>query len=142
MLSKAGRAKVVNKFHFKHISCVCCYQATRMTSDLLSNTSNQLAQFCKNLTTTTGAAVEDLHKTRRPMTTLVERGTSISERHTTNSEPSSISDERTRTSDVISNQSKSFESSPSVTSPRQQAGYSSDEFESYKRCEKRSDVPK
>ena len=104
-----------------------------MTSDLLSDTSNQLAQFCKNLTTTTSAAVEDLHKTRRPTTTLVERGTSISERHATNSEHSSISDERTRTSDVISNQSKSLESSPSVTSPRRQAGYSSDEFESYKR---------
>ena len=104
-----------------------------MTSDLLSNTSSQLAQFCKNLTSTTSAAVEDLHKIRRPTTTLVERATSISEGHAINSDQSSTSDDRTRTSDVISNQSKSLESSPSVRSQPQQTGYSSDEFESYKR---------
>ncbi|CAB3984042.1 centrosome-associated 350 isoform X1 [Paramuricea clavata] len=113
-------------------------EATRMTSGLLANTSNHLAEFCKNLTSTTSAAIGDLHKTKRPTMTLVERATSISEGHAINYEHSSTSDERTRTSDegtrtsdVLSNQSKSLNSSPSVKSPRQQAGYSSDEFESY-----------
>ena len=111
-----------------------------MTSGLLANTSNHLAEFCKNLTSTTSAAIGDLHKTKRPTMTLVERATSISEGHAINYEHSSTSDDRTRTSDegtrtsdVLSNQSKSLNSSPSVKSPRQQAGYSSDEFESYQR---------
>ncbi len=111
-----------------------------MTSGLLANTSNQLAAFCKNLTSTTSAAVEELHKTKRPTMTLVERATSISEGHAMNSEHSitsgdrtRTSNERTRTSDVISNQSKSLRSSASARLPSQQAGYSSDEFESYER---------
>ncbi|XP_028411019.1 centrosome-associated protein 350-like isoform X2 [Dendronephthya gigantea] len=112
-------------------------EATKMTSDLLTNTSNQLAEFCKNVTSTTSAAVEGLHKTKRPTTTLVERATSISEGHAMNSEHSTsddrtrTGDEHTRTRDVISNQSKSFESLSSVASPRQAGGYSSDEFDSY-----------
>jgi hypothetical protein len=104
-----------------------------MTSGLLANTSTQLAEFCRNLTNTTSAAVQDLHKTKRPTTTLVERATSISERHAMNSEQSNTSDDRTRTSEDISSQSKSLRSSASARLPRQQAGYSSDEFESYER---------
>ena len=109
-----------------------------MTSGLLANTSNQLAKFCKDLTSTTSAAVEELHKTKRPTMTLVERATSISEGHAMNSEHSitsgdrtRTSGDRTRTSDV--HQSKSLRSSASARLPSQQAGYSSDEFESYER---------
>ena len=111
-----------------------------MTSGLLANTSTQLAEFCRNLTNTTSTAVEDLHKTKRPTMTLVERATSISEQHAMNSEHSNTSDDRTRTSNKrtrtsedISNQSKSLRSSASARLSRQQAGYSSDEFESYER---------
>ena len=102
-----------------------------MATSVLSDTTKQLAEFCKNVTATTSNTVEQLNKIDRPTTTLVERATSISEGHWIQSE--NECGEHTRTSDVYSNQSKSRDTSLSVTSGFQQGGYSSDDFESDKR---------
>lgn len=80
-----------NKFHPTFCSL---NQATRMTSGLLTSTSQQLADFCKNLTSSTSAAVENLQKMKGSSTILVERATSISEgHHGMKSDKSLVSDE-------------------------------------------------
>lgn len=103
-----------------------------MASNVVSNTTRQIAEFCKDVTATTSTTIKELHKTDRPTTTLVERATSYSEGHATNVDNSNNSGREKPTSDTYSHPAKSWETSPSVASDRQQ-GYSSDEFESYLR---------
>lgn len=124
---------------------------------MLANTSNQVVEFCKNFTRATSAAVDDLYKTRRPTTILVERATSISERHLINSGRTSdensddrtytsvdqirtsedrtrVSEDRTRTSGNRTRTIDMISDNCAVSSSvRQKAGYSSDEFDSYER---------